>query len=67
MTEFTKLIIDIAADTEVEVALTKTEIEERNAQQAAFEKKQNDFINARQSAIAKLAAIGLTEEEIRAL
>ena len=67
MVEFTKLIIDAATDTQVEVALTKDEIDERNAQHASFEQKQNNIVNARQSALAKLTALGLTEEEIAAL
>jgi len=67
MAELTQLVIDSATNTEVEVALTKAEIDQRNAQHAAFEQKQTDFVNARQSAIAKLAALGLTEEEIAAL
>ena len=67
MAELTKLVIDAATNTEVIVPLTQAEIDERNAEHAAFEQKQTDFVNARESAIAKLSALGLTEDEIAAL
>ena len=53
------------------VALTQEEINTRNAefakQQAEFEAAQQEYLNKKPSALAKLSALGLTEAEIKAL
>ena len=67
---FTLVELDCATGIETIRELTSEELEEREelaqqsqAQLAALEAKQS----ARASALAKLSALGLTEEEIRAL
>ena len=69
-----KLIIDVAKGTQMYVDLTAEEIEQRavDAQAAAIEKAERDAIaeqeaDAKLTAQAKLAALGLTGEEIAAL
>jgi hypothetical protein len=69
-----KLIVDLAKGTQTYVDLTPEEIEQRavDAQAAAIEKAERDAeaeakANAKLSAQAKLAALGLTGEEIAAL
>ncbi len=70
MDELTVLIYDVATGEEIIRPLTADEIAEREAmalesvaQQAELEAK----ADARQSALAKLAALGLTQDEINAL
>ena len=69
-----KLIVDLAKGTQTYVDLTAEEIEQRavDAQNAAIEKAERDAVeaakaDAKLSAQAKLAALGLTGEEVTAL
>lgn len=69
-----KLIVDLAKGTQTYVDLTAEEIEQRavDAQTAAIEKAERDAVeaakaDAKLSAQAKLAALGLTGEEVAAL
>ena len=69
-----KLIVDLAKGTQTYVDLTPEEIEQRavDAQAAAIEKTERDAIDAAKadaklSAQAKLAKLGLTGAEIAAL
>jgi hypothetical protein len=69
-----KLIVDLAKGTQTYVDLTAEEIEQRavDAQNAAIEKAERDAVeaakaDAKLSAQAKLAALGLTGEEVAAL
>ena len=69
-----KLIVDLAKGTQEYVDLTPEEIEQRavDAQTAAIEKAERDAADqakadAKLSAQAKLAALGLTGEEVAAL
>ena len=69
-----KLIVDLAKGTQTDVDLTPDEIEQRavDAQTAAIEKAERDAeaeakADAKLSAQAKLAALGLTADEIAAL
>jgi hypothetical protein len=69
-----KLIVDLAKGTQTYVDLTPEEIEQRavDVQAAAIEKAERDAAeeakaDAKLSAQAKLAALGLTGEEIAAL
>ena len=70
----TKLVIDCSTDTETVVPLTQEEVAAREEQAAAYEAKLTARLAAEQakteakaSAAAKLAALGLTAEEIAAL
>jgi len=71
MTEVLKAIIVDAATGEVtERPLTAEEIAEREAMQAEAEARQAEAdakVAARESALAKLKALGLSDEEIAAL
>ena len=69
-----KLVVDVAAGTQQYIDLTPEEIEQLavDAQSAAIEKAEREAIaeakaDAKLSAQAKLAALGLTGEEIAAL
>jgi hypothetical protein len=69
-----KLVIDVAKGTSQYIDLTPEEIEQRavDAQNAAIEKAERDAEEAakaaaKASAEAKLAALGLSTEEIAAL
>ena len=69
-----KLVVDIAKGTQTYVDLTPEEIAQRavDAQAAAIEKAERDAAeaakaDAKLSAQAKLAALGLTGEEVAAL
>jgi hypothetical protein len=69
-----KLIVDLAKGTQTYVDLTAEEIEQRavDAQAAAIEKAERDAADAAKadaklSGQAKLAALGLTGEEVAAL
>ena len=66
----TILIVNAATGETTERPLTSEELAQREAQQAGYEAEQAEAqakVEARQSALAKLAAIGLTQEEIEAL
>jgi len=71
MTETLKAVILDAATGEVtERPLTAEEIAERAAIQADYEARQAEAdakVAARESALAKLAALGLTADEVAAL
>jgi hypothetical protein len=69
-----KLVVDVAKGTSQYIDLTPEEIEQRavDAQAAAIEKAERDAAeeakaDAKLSAQAKLAALGLTGEEVAAL
>ena len=69
-----KLVVDVAKGTSMYIDLTPEEIEQRavDAQAAAIEKAERDAAeaakaDAKLSAQAKLAALGLTGDEIAAL
>ena len=69
-----KLVVDVAKGTSAYIDLTPEEIEQRavDAQNAAIEKAERDAAeaakaDAKLSAQAKLAALGLTGEEVAAL
>ena len=69
-----KLIVDLAKGTQTYVDLTPEEIEQRavDAQAAAIERAERDAAeqaraDAKASAQAKLAALGLTGDEVAAL
>ena len=69
-----KLIVDVAKGTQTYVDLTPEEIEQRavDAQTAAIEKAEREAAeqakaDAKLAAQAKLAALGLTGEEIAAI
>lgn len=67
---FNRLIVDVANGTETIVEMTAEEIAEmrqREAEQIAAQSAAAAKAAARQSALAKLAELGLTEEEIAAL
>jgi DNA-binding NarL/FixJ family response regulator len=71
MTEtLTALILDAATGEEIVRPLTTqelAELQELQAEQETLQAEQDAKIAARQSALQKLAALGLTEEEIAAL
>lgn len=70
----TKLVIDCATGEAVSIPLTEEELAEREAMsiqaeadRAAREAEEQARIEAKASAEAKLATLGLTEAEIKAL
>jgi DNA-binding NarL/FixJ family response regulator len=70
----TKLVVNCETGEQVAVPLTEEELAQREADTAAFaeaqalrEAEQAAADAARESAVAKLIAVGLTEEEIAAL
>ena len=71
MIEALKLLtLDVATGQIVERLLTSEEIAEREVMQAEWEARQAEAdakVAARQSALAKLAALGLTADEVAAL
>jgi hypothetical protein len=74
MTMPTKLVVDCSTGVTTEVELTAEEIAQREADRIAFEAEQERLEQERlaaeelkASANAKLAALGLTPEEIQAL
>jgi hypothetical protein len=75
MTEIaTKLIVDCSTGETTEVPLTKEELAQREADRLAFEQAEVARLAAeaeqealKASANAKLAALGLTDEEIAAI
>lgn len=66
MTE-TILIVNALTNEETIRTLTADEIADRKAAQAEYEAQTQDKADARQSALAKLADLGLTADEIAAL
>ena len=69
-----KLVVDVAKGTQSYIDLTPEEIEQRavDAQAAAIEKAERDAVaqaeaDAKLAAQGKLAALGLTGEEIAAI
>jgi DNA-binding NarL/FixJ family response regulator len=70
MSKLTTMIVDAITGETIIRPLTPEELAEREqmqAEQEALQAEQDAKIAARQSALAKLAALGLTEEEIGAL
>lgn len=71
MSETLKAVIfDAATGETIERPLTPDEIAQREAMQAEFEALQSEQdakATARESALAKLAALGLTADEVAAL
>ena len=76
MTEkrYVKLVIDATTGTQEEIEMTAEEITEVQAMQIEFERRKEEEIAAAEanavakaSAEAKLAALGLTPEEIAAI
>ena len=72
--ELKKIVVDCSTGTEQIIPLTLEEISEREAEAAAFAILQEEraaaaaaSLLAKESAQAKLAALGLTSEEILAL
>jgi hypothetical protein len=66
----TILLVDASTGIEIERELTEDELEERQsiaAESLAVKEAEEAKKAARNSALAKLAALGLTEEEIAAL
>ncbi len=75
MTEtITKIVVDCSTGISTEIPLTEAELAQREADRIAFEAAEAERLAAeaeqealKASANAKLAAIGLTEDEIAAL
>jgi DNA-binding NarL/FixJ family response regulator len=67
MSDLTKLVVNAETGQSVEVELTAEEKAERLAYQQELEAQELAKAATRESALAKLAALGLTEEEIAAL
>lgn len=66
----TVMIVDVATGEETIRPLTPEELAEREAMVAEAAQRKAEAqakVDARQSALAKLAALGLTEEEVGAL
>lgn len=68
------LIVDVATGERIERDFTPEELAQREADQIAFEEaeaarveEENAKIAAKESALQKLAALGLTEEEAKAI
>jgi hypothetical protein len=74
MSTLTKLVVDCATGTQKEIPLSAEELAQREADRVAFEAAEAERLAAeaakaaaKESAIAKLEELGLTEEEISAL
>jgi hypothetical protein len=74
MSTLTKLVVDCATGTQKEIPLSAEELAQREADRVAFEAAESERLAAeaakaaaKESAIAKLEELGLTEEEISAL
>jgi hypothetical protein len=74
MTTLTKLVVNCATGEQQEIPLSEEEIAQREADRLAFEEAEAARIAAeeekaalKESANAKLIALGLTEEEIAAI
>ena len=70
----TKIVVDCATGISTIVPLTPEELEQRELDKLAFEQAETERLDAeaeqeglKASAQAKLAALGLTEEEIAAI
>lgn len=66
-TILTKTIFDAATGEIIVEELTEEEVAEVQAKVAEFTKLEKAKVSARKSALAKLAELGLTEQEIAAL
>jgi hypothetical protein len=67
---FTIVVLDALTQEQITRSMTENEIEQRKAIEEIAKAEQQERANkeaARTSALAKLAALGLTEEEIAAL
>lgn len=74
MAKPTKLVVDCSTGVSTEVPLTEEEITQQEIQSAAFAAQQEQVraeleakAEAKSSALAKLTALGLSEEEAKAL
>jgi hypothetical protein len=67
MANLTKKIINCETGEETEIALTEQEIAEHNEYWAQYEANRNADTSAKATAQAKLAALGLTVEDLTAL
>ena len=74
MTTLTKLVVNCATGEQQEIPLSEEEIAQREADRLAFEEAEAARLAAeeekaalKESANAKLIALGLTEEEIAAI
>jgi hypothetical protein len=74
MSTLTKLVVDCATGTQKEIPLSAEELAQREADRVAFEASEAERLAAeaakaaaKESAIAKLEELGLTEAEISAL
>jgi len=74
MSTLTKLVVDCATGTQKEIPLSAEELAQREADRLAFEAAEATRLAAeaekaaaKESAIAKLEELGLTEAEISAL
>jgi len=67
MANLTKKIINCETGEETEIALTEQEIVEHNEYWAQYEANRNAETSAKATAQAKLAALGLTVEDMTAL
>jgi DNA-binding NarL/FixJ family response regulator len=65
--KFTELTVNAVTGEQVITELSAKQIAEREEQTLALQQAQQAKIAARESALAKLAALGLTEAEIAAL
>jgi hypothetical protein len=67
MANLTKKIINCETGEETEIALTEQEIVEHNEYWAQYEANRNAETSAKATAQAKLAALGLTVEDLQIL
>jgi hypothetical protein len=74
MSTLTKLVVDCATGTQKEIPLSAEELAQREVDRVAFEAAEAERLAAeaakaaaKESAIAKLEELGLTEAEISAL
>jgi hypothetical protein len=70
MSDLTALIVDAKTGQQIERPLTADEIAEREAMALELAEREAEAqakADARESALAKLAALGLTQDEINAL
>lgn len=67
MSEQTGLVVDAATGQEVIAPLSQEELDYIESVKELIESESKSYLDAKASALAKLAALGLTEEEIAAL
>jgi DNA-binding NarL/FixJ family response regulator len=67
MSEQTGLVVDAATGEEVIAPLSQEELDHIESVKESIDSESKSHSDAKASAIAKLAALGLTEEEIAAL